>query len=60
MTQKSISWLERVILRGIEGIIGDQYLANAITGPGLTGMEDYFESKYMAEQIFAQCRGWGF
>lgn len=60
MSGKAIMWLERVVLRGIEGIIGDRYLAAVLEGPVIgEGLSDYFESKYMAEQIFCDLRGWG-
>lgn len=57
-SNRTISTLERVVLRGIEGIIGDGYLQDVITG-STEGMEDFYEAKYMAEQVLAQWRGWG-
>ena len=60
MSTKAIMWLEKVILRGIEGLIGDKFLAASLEGPVIgEGLSDYFEAKYMAEQIFNDLRGWG-
>lgn len=58
-SQKVHIWFEKVILRGIEGVIGDAYLKGAMDKPGLGGLENFFEAKYMAEQVYAQCRKWG-
>lgn len=58
-------WLERIVLRGIEGIIADKYLEVVVTqdwrhvGQADEALKNQFEAKYMAEQVYAQCRGMG-
>ncbi len=56
---KNIGFWERVVLRGLEGIIGDQCLLRIMQQPQADGLADFMEAKYMAEQVFAQMRGWG-
>lgn len=61
MSGKATSWFERVVLRGIEGIIGDRLLAAALERPVIgEGLHDYFEARPMSEQIYNDLRGWGF
>lgn len=58
----NIEFLETVYLRGLEGIVGDRLLEASIKkegSPSINALEDYFEAKYMAIQIFFKMKGWG-
>jgi hypothetical protein len=57
--QKATEWFQRIILRGIEGVIGDEYLKIISLGNDVSVLDDYYETKYMATQIYAQLCGWG-
>lgn len=57
----NIGFLEKVYLRGLEGIVGDKFLAK-VSDPhshDLEGVSDFFEAKYIAIQIFFKMKGWG-
>lgn len=62
---KAAMWLERVVLRGIEGIIADKYLEVIVTQEWRSAdqadeaLRNQFEAKYMAQQVYAQCKGIG-
>jgi len=58
-TARAREWFQRVTLRGIEGIIADAYLQDVSVGNDVSVLDDYFNAKYMAEQVYAQCCGWG-
>ncbi len=56
----NIEFLETVYLRGLEGLVGDKYLQQ-IADPhahDLEGMEDFFEAKNIAIQLFFKMKGW--
>jgi hypothetical protein len=58
----NIGFLEQVYLRGLEGIVGDRLLGRALDyegSPSITALEDYFEAKHIAEQLFFKMKGWG-
>lgn len=58
MTRKMKKLLETVLLRGIEGIIGDQYLKGIAEG-NTELLYDFYEAPHMAEQVYMQWRGLG-
>ena len=50
--------MERVVLRGIEGLISDKYLLELAKSDYTAALSDYYQAKQMAEQVFAHGRGW--
>ena len=57
----NIEFLEKVYIRGLEGLIGDQYLERIITddhSAEIEAMEDYMEAKNMAVQCYFKMKGW--
>lgn len=59
---KAAEWFQKVILRGIEGLLSDKYLEQAIKSSDITASDAFrnqFESKCMAEQLYAQLQGRG-
>lgn len=54
MSHKWVQALERVLLRGIEGQIGDVYLKQVLNG-NMDALQDYYEAPYMAEAVYM---GW--
>lgn len=62
ITEKQTSWFQKVVLRGIEGMLADQYLLQLATSHGNVDSEvyqDYMEASNMAQQVYAQVFGWG-
>lgn len=57
MTPKHIQVLERVVLRGIEGQIGDSYLKAVLKG-NTDVLADYYEAPCMAEQVYMSWKGY--
>jgi len=54
--------LEPLIIRGIEGYIGDDYLmkiANGDLSLSMANLENFQEAKYIAIQMYYQWRGLG-
>jgi len=55
---------ERIVLRGIEGIISDKYLEEIVRNEWKDASKsddafmNQFEAKYMAEQVFSIGKGW--
>lgn len=54
-----ITVLERVMLRGIQGELEDAYLRQVLENKDTDGLQNVYEAKYMAQQIFASWKGWG-
>jgi hypothetical protein len=49
-----------IVLRGLEGVIGDKFLKTVVeSNTGIEELENYFESKNMSQQVYAQMRNWG-
>lgn len=62
----NIGFLEKVYLRGIEGLISDEGLKEALVAkvPAeserfMNAIDFHMEAKHMAEQVFFQMRGLG-
>lgn len=61
---KNLGLNERVMLRGIEGLIADEYLRCIVEGEWKDASQsdealfNQLEAKYMAEQIYAIAKGW--
>ena len=57
-------FLEKVVLRGLEGLINDKFIGEIVANEWKDArnadeaMRNTFESHYMAEQAFAEMRGW--
>lgn len=56
--------LQRVVLRGIEGMISDRYLEKLVkaewrdANEAEEAMRNNFESRHMAEAVFSKWKGW--
>jgi len=60
MQAKAIEFLQKVYLRGLEGLIQDHFLMKVIQpGRGMEALQDSMEARYMAEQWYAQLQGRG-
>lgn len=49
---------ERIVLRGLQGLIEDQMLSRTTKRNDPVWLEDFLEAKYMAHQVYAYHRGW--
>jgi hypothetical protein len=59
--QYAFMWYQKVILRGIEGILNDQFLLQIMSSYGAEAdeaMRNTFEAKQMAEQLYADANRW--
>ena len=60
----NIGFLERLYLRGLEGMISDRFLGEIVANEWRNAdaadnaFQNNFESRHMAEQVFFQMKGW--
>ena len=61
----NIEFLERVYVRGLEGIVSDRYLEKLVTNEWTNAVEadeafqNNFESRNIGIQLFFRMKGWG-
>lgn len=61
----NIGFLERVYLRGLEGMIADKFLGQVVSNEWRNAndaeeaLRNQFEAKYMGEQLFFRMKGLG-
>jgi len=58
MNQGHEFW-QNIVLSGIEKMLGDKFLASTINNEESDSLSNFFEAKQMAEQVYAELRGWG-